>query len=74
MARQELNPEATDLKFANHGNHSKAQMATTDLVVDKLKSISAPTLVIHGYEDPIFLPKHAEEISKAIPHIKLVII
>ena len=74
MTREEANPEAKNLKFANHGNHSKAQMATSEPNLSTLKLIKVPTLVIHGSEDPIFLPKHAEAIAELVPKAKLLLI
>jgi pimeloyl-ACP methyl ester carboxylesterase len=74
LQRQELNPDAKSLKFANHGNHSKAQMATSEPSLKTLPLIRVPTLVIHGVEDPIFPPAHAEKMAELIPDAKLLII
>jgi pimeloyl-ACP methyl ester carboxylesterase len=74
FSRQEFNPEARNLKFANHGNHSKAQMATAEPNLTTLKLISSPTLIIHGLEDPIFPPAHAEALAQSISNSKLLLI
>lgn len=74
MTREELNPTAKNLKFANHGNHSKAQMATTEPNLNTLKAITVPVLVIHGKEDPIFPPAHAEVVSNTVLNGKLLLI
>jgi len=74
MDRQDANPEAKNLKFANHGNHSKAQMQTKGLNAEMLQSISVPALIIHGVEDPIFPPAHAEVMGEEIPQSKLLLI
>ncbi|RZI46460.1 alpha/beta fold hydrolase [Candidatus Finniella inopinata] len=74
LDRQETNPSAKDLKIANHGNHSKAQIATDEPNLEVLKLVNVPTLVIHGKEDPIFPPAHAEMLGKTIPNARLVVI
>ena len=38
---------------------------------DRLASITAPTLVIHGTDDEMLLPGNAELIAKAIPGARL---
>ena len=42
--------------------------------VQALRSITAPTLVIHGSEDPIFPVEHARATAEAIPGAELLII
>lgn len=74
MVREEQNPTAKNLKFANHGNHSKAQMATKEPNLDTLKLIQVPTLVIHGSEDPIFPPAHAQAVAENVKNGRLMLI
>ena len=74
MQREESNPDAKNLKFANQSNHSKAQMATTEPNLNTLKLISVPTLVIHGSEDPVFPPPHAVTVADTVPNGKLLLI
>lgn len=74
MIREARNIEACDLKFANLGNHSKAQMASPEpnlLVMDK---IMVPCLIIHGKEDPIFPVDHAQFLAENIENSRLVLI
>jgi len=42
--------------------------------LDKVKSISAPTLIIHGLEDPLIKVKNAYKANKLIKGSKLIII
>ncbi len=42
--------------------------------IDKVKSISAPTLIIHGLEDPLIKVKNAYRLNKLINTSKLIII
>nr|WP_308128935.1 alpha/beta fold hydrolase [Actinoplanes polyasparticus] len=49
---------------ANHGR--VAQRMTPDLQVP-LSTITAPTLVVHGDQDPIYSPAHGEALAAAIP-------
>ena len=74
MTREESNPDARNVKFANHSNHSKAQIATTEPNLNTLKLISTPTLVIHGTEDPIFPPAHAKAVANSVINGKLLLI
>ena len=41
---------------------------------EALKSVTAPTLVIHGSEDPIFPVEHARSTASAVPGAELLII
>lgn len=74
MTREEANDEAKHLQFANHSNHSKAQMATKEPNLETLKLITVPTLVIHGTEDPIFPPAHARAVSEVVPDAEILLI
>lgn len=74
MERESQNPEAKDLKFANAGNHAKAQMASSEPNSVFIKNISVPCLIIHGKEDPIFPVNHAQALADAIKNSKLVLI
>ncbi|WP_327724092.1 alpha/beta hydrolase [Streptomyces europaeiscabiei] len=54
-------------------NHTLAGAAGGDDTAD-LVSVTAPTLVLHGTEDPMFPPAHAEATAAAIPGARLVMI
>ncbi|MFJ9736555.1 alpha/beta fold hydrolase [Streptomyces sp. NPDC101166] len=62
---------ARDLRAAL--NHTFAGAAGTGSTED-LTSVTAPTLVLHGSEDPMFPPPHAEATAAAIPGARLVMI
>ncbi|BBC37477.1 hypothetical protein SGFS_087710 [Streptomyces graminofaciens] len=70
MERQ-VYERARDLRAAL--NHTLAGAADTGTTVD-LASVTAPTLVLHGTEDPMFRPAHAEATASAIPGARLVMI
>lgn len=42
--------------------------------VDRLRTISAPTLVIHGTADPLVPPANSEDIARVVPRAKLVLV
>lgn len=52
------------------GNHGKAMAASEDRT-EALRSISVPTLVIHGTEDPAVPLPHAEALAEAISGARL---
>ncbi|MFI2632758.1 alpha/beta fold hydrolase [Streptomyces collinus] len=54
-------------------NHTLAGAAGSGSTAD-LASVTAPTLVLHGTEDPMFPPEHAEATAAAIPGARLVMI
>lgn len=54
-------------------NHTLAGAAGGDSTAD-LASVTAPTLVLHGAEDPMFPPAHAEATAAAIPGARLVMV
>ncbi|GHE58247.1 alpha/beta fold hydrolase [Streptomyces capitiformicae] len=54
-------------------NHTLAGAAGGDDTAD-LASVAAPTLVLHGTEDPMFPPAHAEASAAAISGARLVMI
>ncbi|KTC68321.1 alpha/beta hydrolase [Legionella birminghamensis] len=66
MKREAANPTARDLKFANLGNHSKAQMASPEPNLEVIRKIDCPCLIIHGEEDPIFPVEHAKALEDGI--------
>jgi pimeloyl-ACP methyl ester carboxylesterase len=56
--------------YASNQNHMQA-IANTPPWRDRLKTITAPTLVIHGDEDPILPYPHGVAVSEEIPGAKL---
>ncbi|MFF9779608.1 alpha/beta fold hydrolase [Streptomyces sp. NPDC013978] len=54
-------------------NHTLAGAAGGDDTA-ALASVTAPTLVLHGTEDPMFPPAHAEATAAAVPGARLVMI
>ncbi|MFF6780127.1 alpha/beta fold hydrolase [Streptomyces sp. NPDC012510] len=54
-------------------NHTLAGAAGGDDTA-ALASVKAPTLVLHGSEDPMFPPAHAEATAAAVPGARLVMI
>ena len=61
-------------KYVTESNHGLATSATPIITELELATISKPTLVIAGTEDPIFPSPHAEVMSKAIPGAQLLLI
>lgn len=55
-------------------NHTYAGASSTDRSTADLASVTAPALVLHGTEDPMFPPAHAEATAAAIPGARLVLI
>ena len=53
--------------MANNSNHALAQKATPELSAAQLASITTPTLILHGSDDPIFPVEHANWAAHAIP-------
>lgn len=56
------------------GNHDLAGRRFTAERLVPLSSITAPTLVIHGSEDPIFATAHAEALAAQVPGARLRVI
>jgi pimeloyl-ACP methyl ester carboxylesterase len=56
------------------GNHDLAGRQFTAERLAPLSSITSPTLVIHGSEDPIFATAHAEALAAQVPDARLHII
>jgi pimeloyl-ACP methyl ester carboxylesterase len=46
----------------------------TDIPYARLAEIAAPTLVVHGADDPMFPPAHGEALARVIPGAELVIL
>ncbi len=65
-----------DRCFYPEGNsrHLLASIASGDSRVDRLSDISAPTLVIHGREDPLIPLPGGEDIRNSIPNSELLVI
>jgi pimeloyl-ACP methyl ester carboxylesterase len=61
-------------KVGHESNHALATSATPIITEQKFATVSKPTLVIAGSEDPIFPPAHAEAMVKAIPYAQLLLI
>ncbi|MEU4238596.1 alpha/beta hydrolase [Actinoplanes sp. NPDC026619] len=55
-------------------NHSRAAYADDPTLSAPLSTITAPTTIVHGDQDPIFPLPHAEALTKAIPHARLELI
>lgn len=55
-------------------NHTFAGTSGTDRSTADLASVKAPTLVLHGTQDPMFPPAHAEATAAAIPGARLVLV
>jgi pimeloyl-ACP methyl ester carboxylesterase len=54
------------------GTNRNPGMPSASSRVDALDRIAAPTLVVHGTEDPIFPYDHAETLARGIPRATLV--
>jgi pimeloyl-ACP methyl ester carboxylesterase len=54
------------------GTNRDPGMPTASSRVDDLRRIHAPTLVVHGTEDPIYPYDHAEALARGIPRSTLV--
>jgi pimeloyl-ACP methyl ester carboxylesterase len=66
-----------NLKRAQDGSGYARQLLSILASKDRLKKIQkikAPTLIIHGKNDPMIRPKNAYKMHKLIPHSKLKII
>jgi len=57
------------LSANNHSSLSEGPGLRTDIT-----SISVPTLVVHGSEDPLFPLAHGEMIAELIPGARLVVV
>jgi len=55
-------------------NHLQAGMRMTPDRFAPLSKITAPTTILHGDHDPIYVPAHAEALAAAIPHARLHIV
>ncbi len=55
-------------------NHTFAGASGTDRSTADLAAVTAPTLVLHGTDDPMFPPAHAEATAAAIPGARLVLV
>jgi pimeloyl-ACP methyl ester carboxylesterase len=55
-------------------NHTFAGAAGVDHEPEDLAAVTAPTLVLHGSEDPMFPPEHGEATAAAIPGARLVVL
>ena len=71
--------DALRLDVARTGNVASSQinhfaMDIGDPIRDRLGSLSAPTLIIHGDRDPIFPPGHPEALAREIPGARLLVL
>lgn len=46
-------------------------MDRTPSLVGRIRELDVPTLIVHGEQDPVFPPEHAEELRRAIPGARL---
>jgi pimeloyl-ACP methyl ester carboxylesterase len=53
------------------GNHDRACRVTTADLLAPLSSITAPTTILHGDQDPVFPLGHGEALAAAIPGARL---
>ncbi|WP_250034565.1 alpha/beta fold hydrolase [Paractinoplanes maris] len=60
---------ATDPSAAAHHDRAVGRMSPDRLA--PLSAITAPTVIVHGDEDPIYALAHAEALAAAIPHARL---
>jgi pimeloyl-ACP methyl ester carboxylesterase len=69
---RELAQMALDRNFDSHGVlHQLLAIAASPDRTEALRSVSAPTLVIHGLRDPLVLPSGGVATAKAIPGSRL---
>ncbi len=59
---------------AGNSRHLLASIASGDSRAAKLGEITAPTLVIHGREDPLVDLACAKDVQKSIPGAKILVI
>jgi pimeloyl-ACP methyl ester carboxylesterase len=71
LARQEA--ERTVNRASSAKNHWVLGGSGEDLR-PRLAEITAPTLVVHGTEDPLFPPGHGEALAREIPAARLLLI
>lgn len=57
-----------------HGRQLLASIASGDGRVEKLATITAPTLVIHGSADTLVPPAQGEDVAKSIPGARMEVI
>lgn len=62
-----LNPDGA-------ANHFAAVIASYQLHQDAIPKVKAPTVILHGDQDPVFGMDHALALHKAIPQSKLIVI
>jgi pimeloyl-ACP methyl ester carboxylesterase len=55
-------------------NHIAALDASFDLYKDSPSHVKAPTVIIHGDQDPVLPLDHAQALKKAIPQAELVVV
>ena len=58
---------------AGNGRHLLASIASGDSRVARLGDITAPTLVLHGRDDPLIPYQCGEDIKKSIPNAKFLL-
>ncbi|MFJ5779055.1 alpha/beta fold hydrolase [Streptomyces sp. NPDC093094] len=66
-----VHERARDLRAGLH--HTLAGAAGSGATAE-LSSVTAPALVLHGTEDPMFPPPHAEATAAALPRARLVMV
>ena len=55
-------------------NHVSAITSSTQILLDTLGKIQAPSLIIQGKQDPIFPKDHAEFLAASLPHSQLFLV
>jgi pimeloyl-ACP methyl ester carboxylesterase len=68
----EINPDPARLLTMFHKDKER-MLRFKDWEDEWLRSIQAPTLIVHGDQD-VILPEHAVEMAKLIPHSRLLIL
>ncbi|MYE58488.1 MAG: alpha/beta fold hydrolase, partial [Alphaproteobacteria bacterium] len=57
-----------------HGRHLLASIASGDSRCAALGGVTAPTVVIHGAEDPLVPVGQGEDVKNSIPDARMVVI
>ncbi|SDI55600.1 Pimeloyl-ACP methyl ester carboxylesterase [Sinosporangium album] len=69
--------EASLKRARKPGSEAQHDLAGRSMTEDRrapLSSIAAPTLVVHGAQDPLFPPRHGQALAEAIPGAELAVV